>query len=100
MMVLGVPTEVKTFFAKPVRSCAKPIRGALAAMVLAFLLAPNRRCLKTMAGSVLGHRRHVATISRRLVSRQWKARLVHNAVRGRSTATSGGRSRASVGNGS
>lgn len=74
MMVLGVPTEIKTFFAKPVRDCAKPIRGALAAMVLAFLLAPNRRCLKTVAGCVLGHRRHVATISRRLTNPQWKTR--------------------------
>jgi len=74
MMVLGVPTAVKTFFAKPVRSCSKPIRGTVAAMVLAFLLAPNRRCLKTVAGSVLGHRRHVATISRRLVNPAWKTR--------------------------
>jgi hypothetical protein len=74
MMVWGVPRDVKTFFAKPVRGCAKPIRGALPAMVLAFLLAPNRRCLKTVAGSVLGHRRHVATISRRLVNPQWKTR--------------------------
>jgi hypothetical protein len=74
MMVLGVPTAVKTFFAKPVRHCAKPIRGALAPMVLAFLLAPNRRCLKTVAGTVLGHRRHVATISRRLTNPQWKTR--------------------------
>ena len=74
MMVWGVPTEVKTFFAKAVRGCAKPIRGALAAMVLGFLLAPHRRCLKTVAGSVLGHRRHVGTISRRLVNPQWKTR--------------------------
>jgi hypothetical protein len=74
MMVLGVPTDVKTFFAKPVRGCAKPIRGSLAAMVLAFLLAPNRRCLRTVAGSVLGHRCHVATISRRLTNPQWKTR--------------------------
>jgi len=74
MMVLGVPTEVKAFFAKPVRRCAKPIRGSLAAMVLAFLLAPNRRCLKTVAGVVLGHRCHVATISRRLINPQWKTR--------------------------
>ena len=73
-MVLGVPTDVKTFFAKPVRGCAKPIRGSLAAMVLAFLLAPNRRCLRTVAGSVLGHRCHVATISRRLTNPQWKTR--------------------------
>lgn len=59
MMVWGVPADVKTFFAKPPRTCSKPVRGALAAMVLAFLLAPNRRCLKTVAGCVLGHRRAV-----------------------------------------
>ena len=71
-MVLGVPTDVKTFFAKAVRDCPKPIRGTLAAMAMAFLLAPNRRCLKTVAGMVLGHRCHVATISRRLTNPQWK----------------------------
>ena len=54
MMVWGVPSEVKGFF-KPVRTCSKPIRGALAAMVLGLTLAPHRRCLKTVAGSVLGH---------------------------------------------
>ena len=73
-MVWGVPKQVKTFFAKPVRGCSKPIRSSLAAMVLAFLLAPHRRCLKTIAGSVLEHRHHVATISRRLVNAQWKTR--------------------------
>ena len=55
-MVWGVPKQVKTFFAKPVRGCSKPIRSSLAAMELAFLLAPHRRCLKTIAGSVLEHR--------------------------------------------
>ena len=70
MMVWGVPTDVKTFLAKAVRGCAKPIRGVLAAMVLGLLLAPHRRCLKTVAGSVLGHRRHVGTISRRLANPQ------------------------------
>lgn len=74
MMVWGVPKDVKTFFARPVRGCAKPIRATLAAMVLAFLLAPHRRCLKTVAGSVLGHRCHVGTISRRLRNPQWKTR--------------------------
>ena len=74
MMVLGVPSEVKTFFAKPVRVSAKPIRKALAPMVLALLLAPHRRCLKTVAGMVFGHRCHVATISRRLTNPQWKTR--------------------------
>jgi hypothetical protein len=73
-MVLGMPAEVKTFLAKPVRHCAKPIRRALAAMVLALLLAPHRRCLKTVAGQVLSHRCHGATISRRLRNPQWKTR--------------------------
>jgi hypothetical protein len=73
-MVWGVPKQVKRFFAKPVRECSKPIRSSLAAMVLAFLLAPHRRCLKTIAGSVLERRHHVATISRRLVNPLWKTR--------------------------
>ena len=74
MMVWGVPTEVKAFFAKAVRGCAKPIRQPWRPWCLGFLLAPHRRCLKTVAGSVLGHRRHVGTISRRLVNPQWKTR--------------------------
>lgn len=41
-------------------------------MVLALLLAPHRRCLKTLSGMVLGHREHVATISRRLRNPRWK----------------------------
>ena len=72
-MVWGVPSEVKGFF-RPVRGCSRPIRNALAAMVLALTLAPHRRCLKTVAGSVLGHRCHVATISRRLTNPKWKTR--------------------------
>jgi hypothetical protein len=39
---------------------------------LAILMAPHRRCLKTLAGMVLGHREHTATISRRLRNRRWK----------------------------
>jgi len=71
-MVLGIPTEVKKFFAPAVQDASRPIRKALAAMVLAFLLAPHYRRLKTVAGMVLGHRVHVATISRRLVNPHWK----------------------------
>jgi hypothetical protein len=37
-MVLGVPTEVKKFIAHAVKDASRPIRNALAAMVLAFLL--------------------------------------------------------------
>jgi hypothetical protein len=74
MMVWGVPADVKRFLGKPVRDCSKPIRAALAATVLALTLAPHRRCLKTVAGSVLGHRHHVATISRRLMNPKWKTR--------------------------
>ena len=43
-------------------------------MVLAFLLAPHYRRLKTISGMVLGHRVHAATISRRLVNPYWKTR--------------------------
>ena len=73
-MVLGVPREVKNFFAPVVKDASRPIRRALAAMVLAFLLAPHYRRLKTIAGMVLGHRVHVGTISRRLVNPHWKTR--------------------------
>jgi hypothetical protein len=74
MIVWGLPKEVKRFFARPVANCSRPIRQALAPMVLAFLLAPHRRCLKTIAGSVLGHRCHVATLSRRLTNADWRTR--------------------------
>ncbi len=73
-MLLGVPTEVKRFFSPVVRETSKPIRKALAATVMAFLLAPHYRRLKTVAGMVLGHRVHVSTISRRLVNPNWKTR--------------------------
>ena len=59
---------------KAVGNCSKPIQHAVAPMVLAFLLAPHRRCLKTIAGEVLGHRCHAATISRRLTNPQWRTR--------------------------
>jgi hypothetical protein len=83
MIVWGVPREVKGFFSKTVAHCSRPIRRALAPMVLAFLLAPHRRCLKTIAGEVLSDRCHVATISRRLTNPQWRTRdwyagLYHN----------------------
>ena len=71
-MVLGVPTEVKKVLAPVVANTSKPIRKALPVMVLAFLLSPHYRRLKTIAAMVLGHRVHVATISRRLVNPRWK----------------------------
>jgi hypothetical protein len=71
-MLFGVPPAVKAFFRPVVTGVAKPIRRALPVMVLALLLAPHRRCLKTLAGMVLGHREHGATISRRLRNRHWK----------------------------
>ena len=74
MIVLSVPREVKSFFSKTTANCSRPIRHALAPMVLAFLLAPHRRCLKTIAGEVLADRCHVATISRPLVNPQWRTR--------------------------
>ena len=74
MIVLGVPREVKSFFSKTTAKCSRPIQRALAPMVLAFLLAPHRRCLKTIAGEVLGGRCHAATISRRLTNPQWRTR--------------------------
>jgi hypothetical protein len=71
-MLFGVPPAVKSFFGPVVARLSKPIRRALPVMVLALLLAPHRRCLKTLAGMVLGQREHAATISRRLRNRRWK----------------------------
>lgn len=73
-MVLDVSKEVNAFFRFAVKSASLPIQRALAPMVLAFLLAPHNRRLKTIAGMVAGHRVHVATISRRLVNPRWKTR--------------------------
>jgi hypothetical protein len=73
-MLFGVPPVVKAFFRSVVPGLSKPIRRALPVMVLALLLAPHRRCLKTLAGMVLGYREHAATISRRLRNRLWKTR--------------------------
>jgi hypothetical protein len=71
-MLFGVPPAVKSFFRPALPGLSKPIRRSLPVMVLALLLAPHRRCLKTLAGMVLGHREHVATVSRRLRNRLWK----------------------------
>ena len=73
-MLFGVPESVKTFFRPAVADVSKPIRRALPYMVLALLLAPHARRLKTLAGMILGYREHVATISRRLRNSQWKTR--------------------------
>ena len=73
-MLWGIPSEVKSFFRPVVRNQSKPIRKALAPMVLALLLAPHYRRMKTIAGMVLGDRVHVATITRRLHNPLWKTR--------------------------
>ncbi len=73
-MLWGIPAEVNRFFLPAVRNASKPIRNALAPMVLALLLAPHYRRMKTIAGMVLGHRVHVATISRRLHNPLWNTR--------------------------
>jgi len=73
-MLLGIPSEVNRFFRPVLKDTSKPIRKSLAPMVLAFLLAPHYRRLKTIAGMVLGYRVHVATISRRLHNSLWKTR--------------------------
>src|SRR5262245_17941602 len=71
-MLFGVPPAVKSFFRPVLPGLSKRRRRALAVMVLALLLAPHRRCLKTLAGMVLGQREHGATISRRLRNRLWR----------------------------
>ena len=73
-MLWGITAEVKGFFRPVVREVSKPIRKALAPMVLALLLAPHYRRMKTIAGMVLGDRVHVATITRRLHNPLWKTR--------------------------
>ena len=73
-MLWGIPAEVNRFFRPVLRDASRPIRRALAPMVLALLLAPHYRRLKTIAGMVLGHRVHVATISRRLHNPLWTTR--------------------------
>ena len=74
MRLLGIPHPVQRFFAPVLRGLTRPIRNALPVMVLALLLAPHRRCLKTLAGVVLGHREHASTISRRLRNAAWRTR--------------------------
>ena len=74
-MLFGVPQAVKSFFRPALGGLSKPSRRALPVMVLALLLAPHRRCLRTLAGMVLGCREHVATISRRLRNRRWQTRV-------------------------
>lgn len=73
-MLLGIPSDVKRFFRPVTSTLSKPISKALAPMVLAFLLAPHYRRLKTIAGMVVEHRVHVGTISRRLVNPLWTTR--------------------------
>jgi hypothetical protein len=73
-MLWGIPSEVNRFFRPVLDNASKPIRTAVAPMVLALLLAPHYRRLKTIAGMVLGHRVHVATISRRLHNPLWTTR--------------------------
>jgi hypothetical protein len=71
-MLFGVPQPVNAFFRPVTTRLSRPIRRALPYMVLALLLAPHRRSLKTLSGMVLGHREHVATISRRLRNPRWQ----------------------------
>jgi hypothetical protein len=74
MILLGIPQPVQRFFAPVRRRLRRPIRNALPVLVLALLLAPHRRCLKTLAGVVLGCRAHASTISRRLRNAAWRTR--------------------------
>jgi Transposase DDE domain len=74
MILFDIPPSVQRFFA-PIRAgLSRPIANSLPVMVLALLLAPARRCLKTLAGAVLGRREHASTISRRLRNAAWRTR--------------------------
>ena len=79
-MPWDVPSDVKRFFRPVIRTVSVPIRRALPGMVLAFLLAPHRRALKTIAGMVAGQRCHVGTISRRLDNPLWHTRDWYGAL--------------------
>ena len=74
VILFGLPQPVQRFFAPVLRGLPRPTRRALPVMVLALLLAPHRRCLKTLAGVVLGCREHASTISRRLRNAAWRTR--------------------------
>src|SRR5271167_1967901 len=74
VILFGIPQPVQRFFAPVLRGLTRPIRNALPVLVLALLLAPHRRCLKTLAGVVPGHREHASTISRRLRNVAWRTR--------------------------
>jgi len=74
MMLWGVPSDVKRFLLPVTGTVSKSVRQALPGMVMAFLLTPHRRALKTIAGMVAGHRCHVGTISRRLDNPLWHTR--------------------------
>ncbi len=79
-MLFGVPPSVKAFFRPVCAELSKPIQRALPVLVLALLLGPHRRCLRTLAGMVLGHRTHAGTISRRLRNRRWKTKVWYTAL--------------------
>jgi hypothetical protein len=72
MILFGIPQPVQRFFAPVTAALSRPLQRALPAMVLALLLAPHRRSLKTLAGIVLGRREHASTISRRLRNAHWR----------------------------
>jgi hypothetical protein len=74
VILFGVPAPVQRFFGRVTRPLARPLRRALPVVVLALLLAPHRRCLRTVAGAVLGDRRHASTLSRRLRNPRWRTR--------------------------
>jgi hypothetical protein len=74
VILFGIPQPVQRFFTPVLCGLTRPIRHALPVMVLALLLAPHRRCLKTLAGVVLGCREHASTISRRLRNTAWRTR--------------------------
>ena len=77
MILFGTPTTVQRFFARVGRRLSRPIRPALPVRVLALLPAPQRRCLKAIAGAVLGDRVHASTISRRLRKANGRTRDWH-----------------------
>jgi hypothetical protein len=74
VILFGIPPRVQRFFRPVRRQLSRPIANALPAMALALLLAPHRRCLRTLGTIVLGAAAHASTISRRLRSALWRTR--------------------------
>src|SRR3954454_23659021 len=79
MILFGTPRFVQNFFRPVTPALSKPIRAALAPMVLALRLAPHFRSCRSLGGIVTG-RRDSSTICRRLHSKHWDTFLWYTSL--------------------